>query len=240
MKLKNLSMKKILFAMFSLIVCNQLIAQDCNAYFPLKTGNSYELTSYNDKDKMTSVAEYKVISVYAVGEFTEAKIHVDMTDEKGKLIDTVTYTFQCKNGDFYIDLKNYVSPSQMDAYKDMTITITGSEMVIPSNLTVGQTLADGTMHMDIVNNNLPFATMDVNMTNRKVESSESVTTSAGTFDCYKMTEDFLFKVATMGFGIPMNTKEVEWYSRGVGMVRSEVYSKAGKLMGYTVLTKLNI
>jgi len=32
----------------------------------------------------------------------------------------------------------------------------------------------------------------------------------------------------------------EWYSENVGMVRSESYSKKGKLLGYSELTKLDI
>lgn len=225
----------LLFAIVSSVFVN---AQDCGSYFPLKQGNSFQLSSYNDKDKLTTVSDYNVVSLYNDGEFTVAKLHCTMMDDKGKMQDSTTYTYKCKGSDFYIDMKNFVSQQQMEAYKDMTVTVSGSEMVVPGNLTVGQTLPDGTMHMDIVNSGMPFATMDVDMTNRKVEAQESVTTPAGTYNCYKMSEDYLFKVTTMGFGIPMNMKQIEWYSLGVGMVRSEAYNKSGKLMSYTVLTKI--
>jgi hypothetical protein len=63
------------------------------------------------------------------------------------------------------------------------------------------------------------------MTKRKVEGRESVTTPAGTWNCFKITyhSKMIFK---MGIGIPMNMDVTEWWAPGFGVVKTE--SDSGK------------
>jgi len=75
--------------------------------------------------------------------------------------------------------------------------------------------------------------MTVNVSNRKVEAVESLTTPAGTFECYKISYDVATKMM-----INVKTKGVEWFSKGVGMVKSETYDSAGKLLGSNVLASV--
>ena len=73
--------------------------------------------------------------------------------------------------------------------------------------------------------------MTVNIMNRKVEGKESVTTSAGTFDCFVISYDHESKM-----GIKIRGSAKQWYSEGVGMVKQENYNKKGKLMGSSLHT----
>lgn len=75
--------------------------------------------------------------------------------------------------------------------------------------------------------------MSFMVTNRKVIGKESVTTPAGTFECYKISYDIATKMM-----INMKTKATEWYARGTGLIKSETYSTDGKLMGSNVLTSI--
>ena len=75
--------------------------------------------------------------------------------------------------------------------------------------------------------------MDMDITNRKVEGKESVTTPAGTFECYKISYDMFSKMSIM----KMNFKNIEYLSENSGVVRTESYRSNGSLMSYTVLTK---
>jgi len=59
-----------------------------------------------------------------------------------------------------------------------------------------------------------------------------VTTPAGTFDCIKMTQDTDVKAI-----FKMKAKTTTWYTKGVGMVKTENYDKNGKVESSTVLTK---
>jgi hypothetical protein len=74
--------------------------------------------------------------------------------------------------------------------------------------------------------------MYVNLSNRKCAAIESVTTPAGTFECYKITQDVEAKAI-----VKVLATDITWLAEGVGVVKSESYDKKGKLMGSSQLTK---
>ena len=83
---------------------------------------------------------------------------------------------------------------------------------------------------------------DVNMeiTNRKVEQQETLSLPAGSFDCYKITYATTIKVKMMGIGFPIHMQVTEWFAPKLGrMVKSETYTKNGKLAGTTQLESIN-
>lgn len=67
---------------------------------------------------------------------------------------------------------------------------------------------------------------------------EKITTPAGSWDAYKITYNGLFRMQMAGIGIPMNMQVTEWFVPGFGVVKTETYSKNGKLMGSSLLTSL--
>jgi hypothetical protein len=76
--------------------------------------------------------------------------------------------------------------------------------------------------------------MTVDITNRKVNAKESITTPAGTFNCYAISSNSETKM-----GLKMMFEIKEWVAEGMGVIKSETYNKNGKLMGYTELTSIN-
>lgn len=83
-------------------------------------------------------------------------------------------------------------------------------------------------------------TMSMAMTNRKVDGQESITTPAGTFNAYKITSDVAFDNRAMGIPIRSTMKTVSYRTNDLLFdVKSETYNKNGKLMGYTLLSKIN-
>lgn len=73
--------------------------------------------------------------------------------------------------------------------------------------------------------------MNVMMTDRKITGKESITTPAGTFDCYILTYKMDTKMA-----LNISTSGKQWLAPKVGIVRDEVYNKSGKLTSYSELT----
>ena len=69
---------------------------------------------------------------------------------------------------------------------------------------------------------------------RKVDAIEKISTDAGSFECVKITSHIEFKMM-----ISMKMTVTEWYSKDVGLVKSETYNKKGKLQASTVLTKID-
>jgi hypothetical protein len=68
-----------------------------------------------------------------------------------------------------------------------------------------------------------------------VVGKESITTPAGTYDCYKITSDIATQTQ-MGIKMNINVSSIEWITSKLGVVKSESYNKNDKLMGYTILS----
>jgi hypothetical protein len=101
-------------------------------------------------------------------------------------------------------------------------------------LEVGQTLKDITYNMKMSMNGMNLMNRSFTVKDRKVESKESVSTPAGTFDCFKLTSTFISK-GGLGSG---TMKTITWYAKNTGMVKSETFSDKGKLMSRQVLSKI--
>src|SRR5690606_35552753 len=128
------------------------------------------------------------------------------------------------------------------ANENMEMKIEGSFLEIPSGISVGQTLPDGNATMKLIDkkSGQEFATLKINISNRKVEGKEKITTSAGTFDCFKISyETKVETYLSMGMKTPTSvTKGLEYREIDLGLiVKTESFDKKGGLVGYQLLTK---
>lgn len=222
----------------SLIVCcfltnSIIVAQDCSAYYPLKKGTTFEITSYDKKDKQTSVAHYNIASVSTDGNATVALVENEIFDDKKESILKSSYNITCEENRIAIDFKSLITPEMFAQYQDMEIDITGNDMIIPNDLSVGKTLPDSDVLMTIKMTPMQIK-LSVKMLNGKVEKREKITTPAGTFDCYVISFETEFKM-----GLKRKGKTRQWLAKGVGMVKSEDYNKKGKVIAKSLLTKFN-
>ena len=222
----------IVFVLSQLSFLQTLKAQDCDVYMPQREGAKFEISSYNEKGKKTGRVLYEVLSEDEENGIREWDIKAIFFNAKDKESGSNRFQFKCKSGVFYIDLKNMVPAEQSAmANGDMQVVFEGEDMAFPSGIKSGQTLPDAPMKMKLMSGSTAIMSMEVLMKDRKVEGMEKMTTSAGTFDCYKIT-------ATSEVNSLFNytSKSTGWYSKDVGMVRSESYDKQGKLKSYSELT----
>ena len=211
------------------------IAQDCTLYIPGNVGTElhYEIT--NGKGKVQGAYTHKMISKKESGGQTTFEILQTFMDPKSPesvlLQDTIR--FRCKDNVFYIDMDKYLNQSQMEAFKDMEIKVITEDLIYPRKLSPGMTLNDGSIRVEMVGGMMNMA-ITTNIVNRKVEAHETITTPAGSFKCYKLSEDIQSKMAFV------NTKlhSVVWIKENIGTIRSETYNKKGKLDGVTQLVKI--
>jgi hypothetical protein len=131
---------------------------------------------------------------------------------------------KCTGGVMMMDIKTFIPSAQQE---QMGTGEGGGEAFIeyPANMKEGRCLKDASFSMDFKSAGGIGGHISLEMTKRKVESKETVTTPAGTWDCYKITyhSKMVFKI---GIGIPMNTDVTEWYAPGFGTVKTE--SGSGK------------
>jgi len=200
----------------------------CDTYFPFKKGIQFEITSYNPKGKKESVATYKVLSI----ENNIATIETSVSDDKGKDLTNSTFKVTCNGNSISIDFKSLMNADLMKQYQDVDLEMTGTNIEFPNDLNVGQTLKDANLKMTMNMGGMKM-NMTVDITNRKVNAKESVTTPAGTFNCYALSSNSETKM-----GIKMSFEIKEWVAEGIGVIKSETYNKSGKLMGYTQLTSI--
>ncbi|MRI00560.1 hypothetical protein GH721_08480 [Kriegella sp. EG-1] len=229
-------MKNIAFTLFLTLLCigGTFAQDDCSKFYPLKEGSSFEYTNTDKKGKIDGTINYMISDVKANGSATVATFNLSLKDKKGKDLFETNYSFSCENGLVKIDYKSLFPSQMMKQYTEMGLEmdISGTDIEIPNDLSVGQELPDANvkiaMNMSGINMNV-----SVSQTNRKVEKKESVTTSAGTFDCFVLSENSTSKA--MGVNLEFQTKT--WLADGVGMIKSETYKKNGNLENKMELTK---
>jgi len=209
-------------------------AQDCEAYFPMSDGTEFELTNYNPKGKMESKVVHTIISVEGSGANITVQAKNEVYDKKGNAAATTEYTAKCVDGSFEIDMMANFQSEQMAAWENMEMSVDGDPLIIPSGVEAGDVLPDASLTVSVASTGPIAMGMTVEVTERKIEAVESITTPAGTFECIKISQTTSSKV----MGIKIIGKSIEWYSIGVGIVRSESYKKNGKMMGYSELTAL--
>lgn len=215
---------------FTLITSFFASAQNtCTAYYPFTEGAKFEMTNYSKKGKTENVTKYHVSKING----NTATIKATIFDDKNKEITTTSYNVTCEGNTISIDFKSLINPDMLKQYKDMDIEFSGTNIELPNDLDVGKKLKDANMVMTI-----NMGGMNMNMTmdiiNRTVDSKTSITTPAGTFDCFAISYDSQVKM-----GIKTSFSIKEWIAEGVGVVKTETYNKKGKLMGYSELTSIN-
>ncbi|MGB5646785.1 MAG: hypothetical protein WBM55_06655 [Muriicola sp.] len=207
---------------------------DCSKYYPMEEGATFQYTNYNAKGKTEGIVDYEVTEVSTKGGTSAATMSIEMKDEKGKEMYTTSYSFSCADNKISIDYQSLLPQNMIDQMGDMEMEITGSDIELPNELVVGETLPDANVTMTMNMAGMKMKT-EVNIMNRKVETKEMVDTPAGSFDCYVIYSDSQTK--TMGMNKTFPSKL--WLAEGVGMVKQESYNQKGKLISSTVLTALD-
>ena len=217
----------ILFISFSLFAQNA-----CSKYYVFKEGVKFEMTTYNNKDKQTGIVKYEVKNVTG----NTAILKNELFDAKGKSVMSSEFGLICDDKGISIDFKSLMNNQVFEQFKemDMDLDISGTNIQIPNNLSPGQTLPDAELIMTMSMASVTIK-MEIKITNRKVVGNETISTSAGTFDCILITSDRELK---MGMNRTISSKQ--WLAEGVGMVKSEEYDKKGNLVSKSILTKFEM
>jgi hypothetical protein len=224
-------LNSILFVFASVAIVNA----QCNEFYVLQEGSEWEYQTFNPKGKMTGKSVQKVADFSKNSNGFVATVNSAIFDDKNKEVAKGDMNYKCENGTMYLDMRNFLSEEQMKAFSSYEMKVEGTNLEIPSKLSPGQTLGDGTVTITAIGAPFPLKTTRT-ITDRKVEAKESITTPAGTFECYKISSKTLIE-SQMGVKISTQLSTTEWIAPKVGTVKSESFNKSGKSMGYTLLSK---
>jgi len=210
---------KILLSFVLLLFCSYSFSQSCDGFYYFKNNKKVEVTITNKKGKITGKNVYTVSDVKKSGATVTANVNSELLDDEGKSIAKSTSTMKCISGVVMVDMKMFLGPAQQQQLGSASAS-SEAYLGYPANMKVGDALEDGQFNSDIKMQSGINAHLEVEIKNRKIEGKESVTTPAGTWDCFKITYHSKV-VVKIGIGIPINANVTEWYAPGFGVVKTE-------------------
>jgi len=221
----------ILISFLTIIILASFTSDNkCEGYFPYKEGTELEYTNYNKKGKEESRSQIKLTEKKVTENGVEITMATTVFDKKNEEAASGNFIIRCEGDKFFMDMSNMLPAETMESLGEMEVEIESDFLEFPSNPSAGQSLPDGTMKITTMMNGVSMMTINVFVTDRKIEGFETITTPAGTFECMKYTYNTNTK---MMFSV--ETSSVSWLAKEVGNVKTETYNK-GKLEGTSVLT----
>jgi hypothetical protein len=223
------------FFLFSImfLIGNVLKAQE--TYFPTKVGTVLIYKSFDKKDKVLGTTKTTIKNVNISGTNIDITYEMESLDAKDKLQYKEDITIHQKGDILYMDMNNFINKSafQKDGEIPAEVEVKGNNMEIPLNPKPGDKLADANVEVSM---NMGFMSMKIlaELTNRKVDAFEDITVKGGTYKCFKFSSDF----TSSAMGMKFNGKNISWYAKGIGTVKSESYDKNGALQSRTELIEI--
>ncbi|MET6991448.1 TapB family protein [Sediminicola arcticus] len=226
-----MKIKIILLVLLFPIIFPIYAQESCSKYYSLEEGADFQYAKYGKNGNNEGSILYKVHTVSHKDRDTEAWMKITYKDTKRKEYLTSDYNFNCIDNVVEIDYESMISSETLKQYKGKKIDISGSDILLPNDLSVGQKLEDAsvTMKMDVDGTKMNF---QIELINRSVEKKESTTTPAGTFNCYVIYGERVTKQMEQ-----QTFPSLLWLAEGVGMIKQETYAKGGNLMNSMVLTQ---
>jgi len=219
MKLNNLFVVLILLSIKS-------SGQDCSKFYYLQDNKTIEITISNKKGNIVGKNIYAVSNVSGSVTARTATLQSEFFDAKGKSVNKAVNNIKCQNGVMMMDMKMLIPSAQQEQINTSTAKADEVYLEYPAGMKVGDNLKDGQFKMEFENSSGLKSSIDVSITERKVEGQESVTTPAGTWDCFKISANNKMTTRIAGIGIPIKTTVTEWFAPGFGVVKTE--SAGGK------------
>lgn len=206
----------------------------------LQKGSSFEMTSYDAKDRVTGRTVQTVTDVTTSAGTTTLTFHQQQFDAKNKPVLESDYSLECTGAALKLDMRamSLSQSDQMKGMENMQVDITADKLEMPFKPSVGQALPEASLTMKTTDkkSGMAFMTMNTIITDRKVEALEKQTTPAGTFDCVRVAQTMKLDNKAMGIPMRFEFRSVSWYSPSVGAVRTDSY-RGEKPAGKVVLTK---
>lgn len=222
-------MKSLVILIAVLVLTPSIAQNNCSQFYPREVGKTHVIHQLDKRERLSTIVEYTVTDVTSNG----MSIAMNLKDKRNRPITSSSFNAICASGTTRLDPAS-VMVAQMQQYDGMEYEITGDDISIPNTISVGETLPDASVTMK-VDAGMMNITTTVTMTNRRVASQESVTTPAGTFDCYLITYSNNLSMGALN----KSYSSKQWIARGVGMVKEETRKANGNLMTKSILQSIN-
>lgn len=212
-------MKK-LFLPVLILASTYSFSQNCTDFYYMQNNKTIEMTITNKKEKEVGKIIYMIYNVQKSGGTLSSTVNSEFVDSKGNPGTKATSIIKCIGNILMMDMKMFIPSAQQEQMGGATATGQETFLEYPANMKEGDVLKDGEFSMDFKMQSGIGAHMKIDITKRKVQVKESITTPAGTWECIKITYHSKL-IIKMGIGIPVNSDVTEWYAPGFGVVKTE-------------------
>ncbi|MCF0177223.1 MAG: hypothetical protein HUJ90_01240 [Bacteroidales bacterium] len=216
-------MKKGLFLTFALIICTlTMSAQSQELYFNTTPGKTLVFANHDPNGKLLNeyvetLKSYTMTDDDGSAEFEYDYINADGKSEFGNSKLSMIATM--KKGKLSIRLSPFGKALQTQEFMGK-----GNAACIPANSKVGDIIPDNTITVNV------GLTVKNNQQNMKAIAEESVTVPAGTFKCIVVTGEEVMQGNTCKYKSSL--------SKGIGLVKQEIYDESGKLIRVLTLKEI--
>ena len=232
-------MKKMLLAIVALLACHTMQAQ----YFCTTQGTELHYVNYDEAGQSLSNETVTVYNVVKNASGESAQYLAKIVTNKTK--NNTSYTLYNWNYDGNVTtcqedlmygpyIKSDSDPAKYDSKARQAMAeelkLKGdNSCTIKKHASAGESIPDRTYSL-IFN----MLKNEINISGAAYMGEEKVSTTAGKFDCIKIS--YLKRTK-----IVLKTETVrvtEWYAEGIGLVKSESYNTKGEPDGKTILVKI--
>ncbi len=232
-------MKKMLLAIVALLACHTMQAQ----YFCTTQGTELHYVNYDEAGQSLSNETVTVYNVVKNASGESAQYLAKIVTNKTK--NNTSYTLYNWNYDGNVTtcqedlmygpyIKSDSDPAKYDSKARQAMAeelkLKGdNSFTIKKHASAGESIPDRTY--SLISNMLKN---EINISGATYMGEEKVSTTAGKFDCIKIS--YLKRTK-----IVLKTETVrvtEWYAEGIGLVKSESYNTKGEPDGKTILVKI--
>lgn len=232
-------MKKMLLVIVALLACHTMQAQ----YFCTTQGTELHYVNYDEAGQSLSNETVTVYNVVKNASGESAQYLAKIVTNKTK--NNTSYTLYNWNYDGNVTtcqedlmygpyIKSDSDPAKYDSKARQAMVeelkLKGdNSFTIKKHASAGESIPDRTY--SLISNMLKN---EINISGAAYMGEEKVSTTAGKFDCIKIS--YLKRTK-----IVLKTETVrvtEWYAEGIGLVKSESYNTKGEPDGKTILVKI--
>jgi hypothetical protein len=214
-------MRIIIIAAF-LAFSTTAFTQNCTSYYLLQNNRRIDNTIYNKNGQVFGKQYFSVSGVSSTTDATTANVRLEMIDKDGNVVSNSTNAIKCKGGVMMMNMKMALPQQQQALTTEGSGSPKGESAFIeyPSNMKVGDKLKNAEFTMDMNRGGMQQH-VSMQVSSRKVEGKEKVTTKAGTWDCFKISYKGKITVNAMGMVLPIDLTGTEWFAPGFGMVKTK-------------------
>lgn len=229
---------KVLYVALVSLFATGAMAQDCTFFFPQTEGAQLVRKGYDAKGNLQNVMTYKVSEVENSVNGMEVEADYVYTDASGNVLSKGDMDASCRDGEFFMDMKDLVSFPTAVSTMNAAVDVSGDFMNYPDAF--AGSFGDGSeqyfddANIKIYDKKNKKNRANVSVYDREYVTTENVMTPAGTFNCAKVKYNVDVRTPKnnySGYGY-------EWYAPNVGIVRTEQFDKNGVLQSYSVLEEV--